>query len=168
MIEAEHRRWIIVNAVLVTALLNVVINAVIARLSALGMDEIPVWGWPLLGGTTIATDTAGTFFVLPFVTSLLVPLGIQFEIRRERLRPIAGVAQLPTVLRRLPDPVLKRALVTGAAVFALGGPLSLLGVALADLEPMSVQTFVVYKAVLGVALGLIVTPPIAMRAMAQR
>jgi len=165
--QAEHRRWIWINAIAVTALLNLGINALIAWLSALGMDEVPVWGWPLVDGTTIATDTAGTFFVLPFVTTLLLSASVAFEMRRGRLMP-AVPRDRPRLLDRLPEPRLRRGLVTGALVFAACAPLSLLAIELTDPQPMTVSAFVVYKALLGTALGLVVTPAIAIRAMTPR
>ena len=162
---AEHRRWVWINAVAVTALLNVIVNGLIAWLSALGMDEVPVWGLPLIDGTTIGTDTAGTFFVLPFVTTVLLSLSVRVEIARGKIVPMAPGAGPYSWLDRLPQPIFKRALVTGAIVFVLCGPLSLLAVALVDPAPMTVTAFVTYKAILGTVLGLVVTPLIALRAM---
>lgn len=165
--DAHHRRWVWINAVAVTAIFNVVVNGVIARLSAIGMDDVLTWDWPLIGGTTIATDTAGTFFVLPFVTTLLLSLSIEVEMRRGRLTPIRpGDGPYPW-LDQLPQPILKRAFVTGGIVFGLFGPLSLLIVALVDPAPMTVTEFVTYKSILGTVLGLLVTPLIAVRAMTR-
>lgn len=166
--DAHHRRWVWINAIGVTAVFNVVINGLIAWLSSLGMDEVPTWGLPLIDGTTIATDTAGTFFVLPFVTTVLLSISVRFEMQRGKLTPIAPGAHGLQWLDRLPQPLLRRALVSGALVFALCGPLSLLAVAIAAPAPMLISEFIVFKVLLGTMLGLVVTPLIAVRAMTPR
>ena len=69
--SSAHRRWIVINALLVTALINAVVNAGIAWLSAGGRSRIPLWATPIVGGPSTLTDTAGTLFILPLTTTII-------------------------------------------------------------------------------------------------
>ena len=55
------RRWVLLNALLVTAVINTVLNAGIAWLGIRGMDEVPLWD---TRETSLVTDTVGTLFLL--------------------------------------------------------------------------------------------------------
>src|SRR4051794_22820863 len=96
--RAGQRRWIVINAIAVTAIINVVLNALPAWIATRGLGELPVWS-------------------VPFAET--------------------GVA--------------------AALVLAVSGA-----------DALTATAFVVYKTCLGVALGLVVTPLIALRAMADR
>lgn len=166
-IDTAHRRWVWLNAIAVTAVINVIANAAIAWLSVRGMGDVLVWRLPLLGGTSVATDTAGTFFVLPFLTTIFTTLAIRRELRIGSFSPIAPVDDPAPLMSLLPERLLRRALAFGGLCLLAFGPPSLLALALAGPAPMSHGAFIAYKVVLGVALGLLVTPLIAVRAMAE-
>jgi hypothetical protein len=157
-----HRRWILVNAVLVTAVVNVVINAAIARLSVIGADTVPVWSVPLLGGPSIYTDTVATLFTLPLITCLISTTAVWQELRRGRLTPLCHAGAL---LGRLPDRRLRRGLVLGACATVLVAPPIAIVFGMLDFAGLSVGDFVVFKVAFAVALGALVTPLIALRAM---
>ena len=166
--DAAQRRWLLTNALLVTAGINVILNALPAWVAARDLDNVPLWTVPLIGGTGLYTDTLGTLLILPFVTTLLCTTAVWHDRRRGRLPPlrllpgrIAGLAALPP--RRLPRAVV----VSLATTSLLAGPAA---AALAASAPEGLDSgaFIVYKTALGVCLGVVVTPLIALRAMADR
>ena len=68
---SEHRRWLFFNTVVIAAVVNAALNALIAWVSAANEEEIPLWAVPFAEGPSLAVDTIGTFFILPFLTTLL-------------------------------------------------------------------------------------------------
>jgi hypothetical protein len=159
-----HRRWIVFNAVVVTAVMNVVLNSVIAWLSLGGRPSVPLWSVPLAGGPGILTDTIGTLFLLPLTTSLLCTTSVWHELRRGRLLPLRG-SDVWCAITRLPARRLPQGLVLGTlSALLLGPPLVLLMHAL-GVGDVSGQAFMIYKVSFAVGLGVLVTPLIAARAM---
>jgi aminoglycoside phosphotransferase (APT) family kinase protein len=162
-----NRRWLVRNALAVTAVVNVVLNALPAWLSARGADEIPLWS-ARVGETNIIADTVGTFFVLPVVTCLLVTTAVWRELADGRLLPLGPGEDRVPFLRLLPGARIPRALALGVLCVAALGPIAVAVLVLTGFGPLSVAGFVAYKAALGVALGAVVTPAIAVCAMADR
>jgi hypothetical protein len=162
----DQRRWIVLNGLLVTAAINLVANAVIARVSVGSAATVHLWGVPVLDKPSTVIDTVGTFFFLPFVTCLSCTRAIGIERRRGRLSAFR-LGDAGPWLRGLPERLLQRGLVLGAVCVAVLSPVALIALLVSGVGDMSRTSFVVYKAVLGVALGLVVTPVIALRAMAD-
>lgn len=159
-----HRRWILVNAIVVTAGINVVVNAAIAGVSIIGADAVPVWAVPLLGGPSILTDTVATLFTLPLITCLLSTTAVWQELRTGRLTPLRRLGSVGP-LGRLPTGRLRRGLVFGAFCTVLLAPPATL--VIANIGALGVGDFVVFKVAFAVGLGALITPVIALRAMAD-
>jgi hypothetical protein len=68
----HHRRFLLLHAFLVAAVVNAALSALIAWLFTFSEDEIPLWAVPLVGGPSVGVDTIATFFVLPFLTTLVI------------------------------------------------------------------------------------------------
>lgn len=162
----DQRRWVLVNGLLVTAVINVVLNGLIARVSVGGATTVHLWAVPLVDKPSTVIDTVGTFFFLPFATCLSCGRAIGIERRRGRVTAI-GLESLGPWPGRLPESRLRRSLVLGGLCTAVLSPVAVVVLLASDVGDMSRTSFVVYKAVLGVALGAIVTPLIALRAMAD-
>jgi hypothetical protein len=165
-LPAEHRRWIVLNAVLAPAAINVMLNAGLSWASAMGRDRVPLWGAPLAGGPSMIWDTIGTLFLLPLITCLLATAAVRRDQRRgslERLR----ARPLP-LLPRLPRRPLARGAVLGTACVAVLGPPAVALLVSTDFRGLTVAHFVLYKVLISVALGMLVTPVIALYAMADR
>jgi len=166
--DAQHWRWVWLNAVLATAVINVLANGVIAWLSVLGMDDVPLWSVPLVGGTSTAVDTVGTCFVLPFLTMIFTTLAIRRELRLGAFDPVPASDDRAPLMRRLPRSLGRRALVFAAlTTLGLGVP-ALVAVAAFAPATISSSAFITYKIVLGVGLGALVTPVVALGAMADQ
>jgi aminoglycoside phosphotransferase (APT) family kinase protein len=161
-----HRRWILVNAVIVTAGINVVVNGGIAGVSIIGADAVPVWAIPLLGGPSILTDTVATLFTLPLITCLLSTTAVWQELRTGRLTPLRRLGSVGP-LGRLPAGRLRRGFVFGACSTVLLAPPVTVAIVSLDFGALGVGDFVVYKVAFAVGLGVLITPVIALRAMAD-
>src|SRR4051812_20758465 len=155
--DAAQRRWLVVNAGLVTAAINVVLNGGPALLATRGRDHVPLWTVPFTGGTGVYTDTLGTLILLPFVTTILCTAAVWRDRRRGRLER----ARLPgrlTPLLLLPRRRAPRGAAFAATTFALLAVPAAAVLAVAAPDGLARGPFVAYKTVLGVALGLVVTP----------
>ena len=166
-LQPGHRRWLVLNALLLTAVTNVVVNAAIAWMSVRSLRTVPLWAVPVVDKPSTVTDTVGTFFLLPFTTCLICTTAVRLEVRRGRLSPLR-LSELGSVLARLPDGRLRRGALLGAVCAAALSPIAVGVLLAANFGDISRAEFVAYKAALGVALGAIVTPIIALRAMADR
>jgi hypothetical protein len=164
-LSAEHRRWLFLNAVLITAFINAALNALIAWGSAAGEDEIPLWAAPLVGGPSTITDTVGTFFILPLVTTLLITTVIWHERDTGRLERLVLADGSDTFFRRLPRTRFRRGLYFGALCTLILAPAAVIVLAAIDFGDISVGDFVLYKTIFGIVLGLIVTPVIGIAAI---
>ncbi len=163
----EHRRWIVLNALLVTAAINVVVNALIAWVTIRGESNVPLWSVPLVEKPSTITDTVGTFFVLPLITCLLATTAVWRERRIGRLPSLGGGLPLHILLSNVPRTRFWRGVRLGAVVTIALTPISVLILAAIDFGGITQGQFVLYKAALGVALGAVVTPLIALWAMAD-
>lgn len=164
-LRAEHRRWILINALAVSAVINVVVSAALAWLSAAGQARVPQVGWPLVDGPSVLTDTVGTFFLLPFITTLCCTTAIRSYQRRGLLPPLAGDLHTHSLLDRLPSGTIFRGFVLGGTTTAILSAPAIPFVLLLDSAGMSTSYFVAFKAVLGLALGAVITPAVAIYAM---
>jgi hypothetical protein len=163
----EHRRWIVLNALLVTAVINVVVNAVIAWVTIRGESNVPLWSVPLVEKPSTITDTVGTFFVLPLVTCLLATTAVWRDRRIGRLPSLGGGVPSHALLSNVPRTRVRRGVRLGAVMTIALAPISVLILVAIDFGGLTQGQFVLYKAALGVALGAAVTPVIALWAMAD-
>src|SRR5438270_3023532 len=148
-LPAEHRRWLVVNALVVTASVNLALNGLIAWLSVRSQHAVPIWGLPAPGKTNVITDTVGTFFFLPFLTCAMSTTAVWAQVRAGRLAPLEGLA----VPRLLAYGRLRRGVRLGIGTAAVLSPVAMAILALDRLASVSTTQFVLYKMVLGVALG---------------
>lgn len=164
--DAAQRRWLIVNAGIVTAVVNTVLNWLPAWFAVRDVEHVKLWTVPFVGGTGVYTDTLGTLFLLPFITTLLVTSAVWRDRRAGRLAP----GTLPVSLFALaivPDVLPARAAwIACNTVGALAVPAAVL-LAIFAPDGLGHDAFIAYKTVLGVALGAVVTPLIALAAMAD-
>ncbi|HWE67114.1 MAG TPA: hypothetical protein VG298_10775 [Acidimicrobiales bacterium] len=164
-VPPAHRRWVVLNAVIGAAVSNLLINAAIAWVSSIGHPHIPLWSVPLQGGPNLLTDTFGTFFLLPFTTCIVVTLAVRQVRGRGLLGDLEQHQQGRTWLSTLPTPLLRRAATLGLWVLVPLGPLAAAILAIGFGGGASRSDFILYKTVLGLVLGFVVTPLIALAAM---
>jgi hypothetical protein len=161
-----HLRWIVLNAVLGAALVNLVLSAALFWLSVRGRASVPVWPSGSVFAPSVLGDTVGTSLVLPFTTCLLCTAAVRRELaggRLSRLR-LAGVWW---VLRALPVDRLRRSVLCGVLTTVCAAPVIASILSGVDTETLAAETFGVLKVAYAVGLGALVTPLIAWRAMAD-
>jgi hypothetical protein len=166
-LPAAHRRWILLNAIAVTAVINLAINAALAWLSAADATRVPLWATPIIGGPSTIADTLGTLLLLPMITNLFVTTSVRRDLRHGRLGPLGHPGNAHPILRALPRNRTRRGVGLGISCVAALGPAAVAILIVTDSGGLSVADFVLYKAILGVALGALVTPVIALGAMAD-
>jgi hypothetical protein len=167
-LSPEHRRWIYLNALLITGIINALVNAGIAWLSVIGQHRVPLWAVPLVDKPSTITDTVGTLFLLPLITCVLCTTAVWHELAAGRLGALGESTGARQLASRLPATRLRRGIALGALCTTALAPL-FVGVLVAiDFTNLSPGQFVLYKAVFGLVLGVIVTPPIAVIAMTGR
>jgi hypothetical protein len=164
-VPSSHRRWILINSVIISALWNLFINGAIAWVSSKGHPHIPIWSTPLLGGPNLITDTIGTLFLLPFTTCIGVTFGVRQAQGKGVLSNLEDHQKGPPWLAKLPGTVLGRSTRLGLIVLRALGPLSVIVLLIWFGTGIERSTFIVYKSILGCALGLAVTPFIALAVM---
>lgn len=159
-LTSAHRRFLVRDALIIAAVANAILNALIAWLFTFSEDEIPQMKAPLIGGPSVLVDTVATCFVLPFLTTLAITTVIWGEMRKGHLTKLARTPG--SWAERLPKTRLRRATWIGLICLVIFGPLSAAGVLLFDYGDISVGEFVAYKAIFGIVLGAAVTPWVAM------
>jgi hypothetical protein len=166
-LSGEHRRYIFWQAIFGAAIVNLVLNAGIAWLSVQGEDSVPRWAVPILDRPSTITDTVGTFFILPLLTTLIFTTLARRDIRHGKVESLGWTRASHPFLSRLPVPTLRRGLMLGAITTALLAPPAVLAIVAIGVGDLSVGEFVTYKAVFGIVLGLVVTPIVALWALAE-
>jgi hypothetical protein len=164
-LTVEHRRWLIINAVVIAAIVNGILSALIAWGTAAPEDEIPLWAAPLVGGPSTIVDTVATLFILPFLTTLIVTSVAWHEMREGKLAPLMVDRNADPLLARLPARRVRRGAYFGVLTVVLLAPVSVVLLIAFDFGDIGVGDFVLYKAIFGVLLGLVVTPPIGIAAL---
>jgi hypothetical protein len=165
-LPAANQRWLITRALVATVAINTVVNATIAWLSVAGQDSIPMWGAPLVE-TSIFWNVIGTLFLLPLITCVLTTMAIRADIRSGSLSSLSELRATHGWLAALPVSRWRRGAAIGVlAVSTLAPPLLLVlvGAGPGDLDQ---GQFVLCQTVFAVLLGIVVTPPIALCAMAD-
>jgi hypothetical protein len=166
-VPARHRRWLFWNALVGAAIINLLLNAGIAWLSVRSEEVVPLWAVPVVDRPSTVTDTIGTFFLLPLITCLVITTVAWHDVRSGRLPPLGWTADSHSFLGRVPATRLRRGIFLGAVCTVLLAPPAVAALVALDFGDLSVGEFVLFKAIFGVALGAVVTPPIALLAMAD-
>jgi hypothetical protein len=158
-----HLRFLLLEQGVGAAAFNFLVNGVIAFLLFRSLERVPLWGQKSIVG-----DTIGTCFFLPFFTALIVTPLVRKRVRAGSLGPLAWTRETHPPLGWLPSTTGKRGLVLGAACALLVGPASIWLLSRLGVAELAFWPFVGFKALFAAALALVVTPIIALWAMASR
>ena len=166
-IPAANRRWLVINALAVSAVINVAINLTIAWTGTRTVHVVALWAAPPARPSVIF-DTLCTTFMLPFFTALTCSLGVFRDLRARRIETLPLDSDVGRLLGGLQRPLLPRALWLGSVTTAVVAPVALVGLVVSGVGDLSVPSFLVFKVAYAVALGAIVTPVVAAAAMVRR
>ena len=165
-LTSAQQRWLVRNAVLGTALINASINAGIAWMFARRQATVPMWRLSLSGKPSTLTDTVGTLFFLPVITTVVFTSAVWRDLRSGRLEPLT--ASSLALMGRLKGGRIRRGLTLGVVCTVAGSPVAAAILVWSGFGRVSAAGFVAYKTALAVALGAVVTPLVAIRAMTDR
>ena len=156
----EHRRFLLLEQGVGSALFNFVLNGAIAWLLFRSVERVPLWGQQ-----SIAGDTIGTCFFLPFFTALIVTPLVRRRVRAGAVAPLEWTRETHPPLAWLPSGTAKRGLVLGVICLLALGPLSVWVLGRVGVDELGFWAFVAFKATFAAALALLVTPLISIWAM---
>jgi hypothetical protein len=165
-LPAANQRWLITRALVATVAINTVVNAAIAWLSVAGQGSVSMWGAPLVE-TSIFWNVVGTLFLLPLITCVLTTTAIRADIRSGSLSPLSELRATHGWLAALPSSRWRRGAAIGALTVVTLAPPLLLVLVGADPGDLDEGQVVLCQTVFAVLLGIVVTPPIALCAMAD-
>lgn len=162
-LDAAQRRWILVNAVIGAAVVNLAINVGIGWLETRGHAQLP--RWTASTRSSVLGDGLGALFMLPLCTCLLVTAGVHREQRQGGLARLVWTPPVGWWDAVIRPGLLARGLRLGAVTFlALAVPVGI-ALALAFPHGLSSDQFVIFHVAFTVALGAVVTPLVALAAM---
>jgi MFS superfamily sulfate permease-like transporter len=164
-IPSDHLRWVLRFALAGTAAINLTINAALAGLFTIGIRRVPAWSAPLIGGPSVVGNTLGTLVILPVTTSLLCTASIRVY-QRGGLA-LLGPDHLPRLIRHLVVGPMRRGLRLAVLCLAAFGPLTILVGFVGAGGGLSRLGFIISQIAVGVLLGALVTPVVAVAAMAE-
>jgi hypothetical protein len=145
-----------------SAIFNLLLNGAIAWALFRHLDVVPLWGQE-----SIAGDTLGTCFFLPFFTALIVTPLVRRRVRTGGIAALDWTRESHTLLGWLPVGTFRRALALGAVTLAVIGPLAILALQALAVGELRFTPFVAFKAVFAGLLALLVTPVISLWALAE-
>jgi hypothetical protein len=156
----EHRRFLLLEQGIGSAVFNFVLNGVIAWALFRSVERVPMWGQQ-----SIAGDTIGTCFFLPFFTALIVTPLVRRRVQAGGVSGLDWTHETHPQLAWLPAGTGKRAVVLGAVCALVIGSLSVLALTALGVGDLGFWPFVGFKATFAAGLALLVTPVIAVWAM---
>ena len=159
---AVHRQFLVAEQCIGAALFNLALNAAIAWGMYRHLDVVPLWGQE-----SIAGDTVGTCFFLPFFTALIVTRLAAGRVRDGKLPAVERSRDSYPGLARLPIGTLSRAAALGLTCVLVFGSVALLALWALEVGSLSFWPFVGFKAAFAALLAALVTPAIALAALAD-
>ena len=160
-LSAEQRRFLWIGQSLVPFAINLVLNGAIGWAMFRGMEQVPFWGQSSIGG-----DTLGTSFFLPAITCLIVTPLVRGQVRKGAAPAFRGA--LAGWLRPFQRPLVQRACAIGAVCIPLAGGLAVVLLSALGVDALGFAPFLGWKALYAGVLAALVTPLIALLALADR
>jgi hypothetical protein len=160
--STAHARYLFVEQVIGAAVVNFVLNALIAWGLFGRLGAVPLWG-----EQSIAGDLFGTAFLLPFLTCLIVTPTARRQVAQRGFGGLGWSRTSHPWLRALPARTAWRGVVLGGACVVAVAPFLLGTLDIVGVQAMSVRTFVLFKGLIAAGLAAVVTPIIALWAIAE-
>ena len=161
LLSAEQRRFLGIGQSLVPFAINVVLNFAIGWAMFRGTESIPLWGASSIGG-----DTLGTSFFLPAITCLIVTPLVRGQVRKGAAPAFTGA--LAAWLRPFQRGLWVRAVAIGLVCVVLAGSLAIALLSALGVGTLGFALFLGLKALYAGVLAALVTPAIALLALADR
>jgi hypothetical protein len=160
-LDLAHRRYLLIEQGVGAAIINLLLNGAIAWFMTRSLERVPLWGTDV----SIAGDTIGTTFLLPFFTCLIVTRLARGQVASGRLPAVAWRREGHPAMRRLPARTLPRALVLGLATLIAVAPVAVWALTAFEVNDLGVWRFITFKALFGAVLAAVITPIVALGAL---
>jgi hypothetical protein len=160
-LSPAQRRYVLLEQGGGAAVINFALNAGIAWLLFNRLASVPLWG-----SQSIAGDTIGTCFFLPFLTALIVTPLARMRVRAGKLDAPAWRVESHGLLARLPRGTVRRAAYLGGACALSVAPVTIAILDGLEITALQLWSFIAFKAVFAALLAALVTPLIALYAIA--
>jgi hypothetical protein len=164
-VPSTHRQWILINSVLITAFINIVLNAGLAAAGARGHHV--AWWTTNPFKTNLLYNTLGTLFFLPLLTSAGVQPGVTKELQAGALAPIQAPFDGRLWSWICAPSSWRRGVRLGAVTLLFGAPFDIAAIALFGRRGVDASHFVMLQVLLAVVLGAVVAPLVALAAMSK-
>jgi len=161
-VSRAQRRYLLFEQGVGAAVFNFLLNAAIAWLIFRGADVVPLWGQQ-----SIAGDTIGTSVILPFLTCLIATRLVRGHVRSGKVALLGWSREARPWLGWLPRGTLARALALGTVGLVVFAPPVLVALVALGVTNLGLGRFVVFKASFAAAEALVVTPLVALWAIAE-
>ncbi|HEY2773973.1 MAG TPA: hypothetical protein VGK20_07960 [Candidatus Binatia bacterium] len=156
------RHYLLLEHIAGSAVVNFLLNGLIAWLAFRHLETVPLWG-----SQSIFGDMVGTTIILPLLTCLIATRIVRWHLRDGRVGSPGWPPESYRVLRSLPDATFARGLVMGLVVTVFTAPLLTGLLVTAGIASLDLHSFLWFKAIYAGALGALVQPLVAMRALAD-
>jgi len=157
-----HRQFLLVEQGVGSGVVNFAINGAIAWAMFRDMPIVPLWGQQ-----SIAGDTIGTTFLLPFFTCLIVTVLARRRVEAGKLAALEWNGRSHSLLAWVPQGTFRRALALGLVTAVVVAPPTLLTLAGLGVTDLRFARFLAFKATFAAVLAVVVTPIIAFWAIAR-
>jgi hypothetical protein len=161
-VSPAQRRYILLEQGVGAAVFNFVLNALIAWVMFRSQDVVPLWGQQ-----SIMADTIGTTIILPLMTSLIATPLARRRVRTGGLDWLGWSRLSHPFLAWLPRSTAARGFALGLACMIALAPVTLLILGYLHVAELSLGRFVVFKATFAAVAAALVTPIIALWAIAE-
>ncbi|TMA62975.1 MAG: hypothetical protein E6J68_12805 [Deltaproteobacteria bacterium] len=149
------RRYLLLEQGVGAAVFNFVLNAAIAGAMFRSVDVVPLWGQQSIMG-----DTIGTCFLLPLLTCLIATRLVRGHLRAGKVASLGWTRASHPVLGWLPQTTARRGI-------ALLAPLAFVALGLLGVAGLPFWRFVLFKAAFAALAAALVTPLVALWAIAE-
>lgn len=162
-ISRNQIRYGLISFVVIPALANALINSLLGWLIFRGIEVVPLWA--LTGG--VAADLLGMCYFLPAITCLIATLATRRHVHQNKVEPLPAW-RLPPWLDAAVRYLIWRCAFFGLTAVFVVGSATVAALAYFAENGLTLPSFLMLKTTLAVLLGLIVTPPIGLLALADR
>jgi hypothetical protein len=152
-LSSTHRHYLILEQGIAPSILNFFINGAIAWFFFRSLTLVPLWG-----SQSIAGDTIATAFFLPFISCLISTPLAHWDVRRGRITPVAGFLRRHSILQKLFDFLLLRAISFGSISMITVSAISLFALIGVGIHEFSFWQFLIFKASFAACLAMLVSP----------
>jgi hypothetical protein len=159
---APAHRLLLLGQAVGGLVLNFLLNGAAAWVGFPPVATLPLWA----RGNCVGGDAIGTSFFLPLTTCLVVTALVRRGLRAGAFPPLAREA-LPAGIRRLPDNMVARGALVGLACALTLAPATCAALGLAGVAALTRGEDTLFKALYTALLGLLVTPLLGLRALAD-